>query len=326
MKRNLIGIIAVALMIGVLDTGCSKQQYSLPDESQQFGQTVTYNNKADIVLMVDNSSSMLQYQSKLAAQVPAMINSLNALGMDYRIVVVTTDMRTNGSGGMFVGSPKILTRSTANLASVLSARVNQGETGSDLERGLDSIRSVLQTSYLSNEGAGFFRDDALLAVIALSNEDDYSSGSVADYEAFFDTLKPKFKGTTQAWMVNFIGVPNLASSCSTTLDSTYKEPGSRWIELANYSGGKVEAICDTSLAAAVDNVRKRIVEVLTDYHLSRKPKVETIVVKINGKTIPQSMTNGWEYIPNGYIVRFHGTAVPGATDSISVDFTPAEAL
>lgn len=328
MKRNLQGIIAFTLTIGVLSSGCSKQQYSLPDESIDFGQSVTYNNKVDVVIMVDNSSSMIQYQNKFANEVPGMLNSLNALGMDYRIVVVTSDMRSGGSGGQFVGSPRVLKKGDSNLSGVLSARVKQGQSGSDLERGLQSIVSVLSPDYLANDGVGFFREDALLAIIAVSNEDDYSSGSVADYAEFLEELKPKFKGTTQAWLVNFIGVPNLESSCTTapTPGGEFREPGSRWIELAGLSGGRVEAICDSTLANAVDNVRKRIVQVLTDFHLGRKPKVETIKVRVNGVEVPKSNVNGWDYIAEGYIVRFYGSAVPGADDKISVDFTPAEAL
>lgn len=304
---------------------CGKQEFGVPEQTLDFAQTVTYNNKVDILLMVDNSSSMTQYQNKFSDEVPAMINSLDRLGMDYNFVVVTSDMRTGGSGGRFIGSPRVLKKGTSNLISNLQSRVRQGQTGSDLERGLHSIMDVLSPSYLSGEGAGFLREDAVLAMISLSNEDDYSSVSVSSAIAFLDQLKPKFKGTTQAWVVNFIGVPNLASSCSTSLDGAYKEPGLRWIELAQNSGGIVQAICDTSLATAVDNVRKRIVQVLTDYYLGRRPKIETILVRKNGVTVPRSNTNGWDFIPEGNIVRFYGDAIPAADDQISVDFSPAEA-
>lgn len=319
MKKHLI----CALALSALGVGCNKQTYSLPGEEQAYSQSVTYNNKVDVVLMVDNSSSMDTYQNKLADQVPGMITALNKLGMDYRITVVTTDMRAGGNGGIFVGSPKVLSMSSPNLATLLTSRVRQGTGGSDLERGLQSLETAL-----SNE-TGFIRSDAMLAVIALSNEDDYSSGTAAQFKQYFDQLKPKFtgfNGETQAWMINFIGVPNLQSSCTTALDGIYKEPGLKWIDLANMSGGLVQPICDTTLTLAVDNIRKRIVEVLTDFHLGRKPKLESIVVKVNGVTIPQSTANGWEYVENGYLVRFHGTAVPGADAQISITFDPAEAM
>lgn len=317
-------VLSVALVASTaLTAGCNKQKYSLPSETQTFEQSVQYNNKVDVLLMVDNSSSMDTYQNKLADQVPGMLAALNGLGMDYQIVVVTTDMRSGGNGGHFVGSPKILTAGTPNLASVLTSRVRQGNDGSTLERGLQSIESALDSE------TGFLRGDAMLAVIALSNEDDYSAGTATYYKDYFDKLKPQFmgfNGATQAWLVNFIGVPNLQSSCSTALDGTYKEPGLKWIDLANASGGLIQPICDTSLAQAVDNIRQRIVQVLTDFHIGRKPKVETIVVKINGQIVPQSTTDGWEYIADGEIIRFHGSAVPGANASISIDFDPAEAM
>lgn len=319
MKFKTISLLAAA----ALAVACNKQSFSLPPESQVFEQTVQYNNKVDVLLMVDNSSSMDTYQGKMSDQAGGMIDALNSLGMDYRIVVVTTDMRGGGNGGVFVGNPKVLTASTPNLAATLKARIRQGNGGSDLERGLQSIETAL------NSEKDFLRSDALLAVIALSNEDDYSSGTASYFKQYFDQLKPQFTGfggQTQAWLVNFIGVPNLQSSCSTALDGIYKEPGQKWIELAQLSGGLVQPICDTTLAAAMENIRKRIVQVLTDFHIGRKPKVETIVVKINGQVIPQSKVNGWEYIETGHIIRFHGTAVPGADARISIDFDPFEAI
>ncbi len=327
-ERTPMKKITAALILGLstFSLSCNKQSYSLPEQSQNFGQTVSYNNKVDIVMMVDNSSSMDVYQSKLADQAPGMLAALSALAMDYHLVVVTTDMRTGGNGGRFVGNPKILTKESSDLTNLLVSRIKQGTGGSDLERGLMSIQQALSPDYLSGEGAGFLRPDALLAIVALSNEDDSSAGTAESFRQFFDQLKPKFNGTTQAWVLNFIGVPNLQSSCSSALDGTFKVPGLKWIELAADSHGLVQPICDTTLAAAVENVKKRIVEIITDFPLKRKPKLETLVVRINGKLVPQSIENGWEYIPVGYLLRFHGNSVPGADDKISVDFTPAEAM
>ena len=81
----------------LLLSACNKQQFVVPEESKSFEQAVTYNNKVDIVLMVDNSSSMDIYQNKLANQVPEMLSALDQVGMDYQIVVVTTDMRSTGT-------------------------------------------------------------------------------------------------------------------------------------------------------------------------------------------------------------------------------------
>src|SRR5690606_33752866 len=117
---------------------CSKHQYSLPEDKKDFKQNVTYNNKVDILLMIDNSSSMGLYQDRLASQVGGMISALDSLGMDYQIAVATSDMRAHGNGGMFVGSPRILNKSTPSLEGHLRNRIQIGTSGSDLERGLES--------------------------------------------------------------------------------------------------------------------------------------------------------------------------------------------
>ncbi|MEZ0390635.1 MAG: hypothetical protein ACAH59_00365 [Pseudobdellovibrionaceae bacterium] len=301
---------------------CNKQTYSLADESQSFNQEVKYNSKVDMVLMVDDSSSMSTYQNKLADQMPAMVDSLNRKGLDYRIVVVTSNMQSGGSGGKFVGNPKILSKNTSNLSGLLVSRIKQGNFGSDSERGLESIQKALTME------TGFLREDAILAVVALSNEDDHSPGSAIDYKNFFDTLKPHqqgWNGHVQGWVVNFIGLLDLNSPCSTSLDGQVKEPGLEWMALADASGGSKSSICEQTMVQTVANIEKRILEAATDFLLEKKPKIETLVVKVNDAKIESSTTNGWEYIPSKNAIRFHGTAIPGPSAQISVDFTPAEA-
>lgn len=310
-------------LVGLVSAACSKQSFDMIDEQVDLSQDIQYNNKVDVVVMIDTSSSMDSYQNKLADQTGMMIDELNRSGMDYHIVVVTSDMRSNGTGGKFVGDPKILTNTTAGLKDRLKERIRLGSKGSDQERGLESIRTALSPSYLSGQGAGFLRDDALLAIVALSNEDDYSPEANSSIKAALDRLKPPFSSGVRGWTLSFIGVPDDSSTCSTALDGQYREPGLRWIDLANTSDGVVAPICDSTLDVAVRNVKKRITQILTDFALGREPVIETIQVTKNGILVPQSTVNGWEYIADGYKVRFHGTAIPGAYDKVLVDFTPA---
>lgn len=323
MKLEITALGRLALVpVLALTVACSKTEFGLGEESEQFAAGVTYNNKVDIILMVDNSSSMLQYQNKFSSEVPSMIGHLNRLNLDYHIAVVTSDMRSGGNGGRFVGSPRFLSKSTPNLVSTLQSRVTVGQNGSDLERGLESLKTVLQPRYLQGEGAGFFRDDALLAMIVLTNEDDYSADSVNTLKQYFDSIKPPVTNVGKSWILNFIGVVTIDGQCRTTAD--FKEAGLRYMELADHSGGIKESICESSLGGAVSNVRARIVEILSEYKLPRRPVVDSIQVTINGKTVAKDPVNGWSYSSEANSVRFHGTAQPGATDVIKVNYTPAE--
>jgi len=314
-------------------TACSQYKYDLPPDQQSFAQEVIFSNKADIVLVIDNSSSMDVYQNKLSNEAAAMIDQLNSVGMDYHIAVITTDMSSFGTGGVFVGAPKFLTKSTANLKSVLTQRIKQGSTGNSQEQGINSLMKVLSSNYLNGEGRDFLRADALLAVIVLSNEDDHSTNGVGGspvltqpVKDYIDKLKPPFgKANARSWILNFIGVTEKDSICQTSPDGIYKEQGDKWLDLAKYSTGTISSICETSLASSIQNVQKRIVNFLTDFYMDREPVVESIIVRLNGVVVPKNATNGWDYLPSEKKIRFYGSYIPRASDRLTVDFTPKAA-
>ncbi|KHD89540.1 MAG: hypothetical protein OM95_02875 [Bdellovibrio sp. ArHS] len=317
----LVGVSAMMLLACAQDV-----KFDLPADSNNFDQNVTYNNKVDILWIVDNSASMLKHQQNLSTQIPDLVTKLNSLKMDYHMAVVTTSVGgTNPDGGKFIGSPKFVTKSTPDLVNSLKNRMIVGEAGSSNERGLQSMEIALSPSYLAGEGQGFFREDALLVVIALSNENDKSpvSNPVAYYVNFLDSLKRPWVDGSRSWVFNFIGVLPTSTNCSTFND--YSESGLTFIDIAKNSGGVTESICSSSLTTAVTNIRSRIYQILTDFKLSKKPLVETITVKINGVSIPRSNVNGWDYIESLNAIRFYGSAVPAADASIKVDFKPKEA-
>lgn len=304
-------------------TACQNQNFDLPPSTLEYGQVVTYNRKVDILIMVDNSSSMLQYQNKFSTQVPEMIARLNAIGMDYQIGVTTSDMRASGTGGQLFGNPKFITKNTPNGVAILQNMIRVGESGSDLERGISSVYQLLQPGYLAGEGAGFIRQDALLGLVFLTNEDDYSQNAVADYKAYFDSIKPLYKGNQRGWIANFIGVVSIDGECQTTPD--FKEAGLRYMSLVTSSGGVKESICRSSLSNAIKSIGARIEQVLTEFYLQRKPVLDTITVTVGGKAILEDPVNGWTYHEDGNFIRMHGTSIPGENQSVVIDFQPLEA-
>ncbi|WII72917.1 hypothetical protein QJS83_03405 [Bdellovibrio sp. 22V] len=325
MKKDFSAVF-VAVIASTLMACSGGVSFDLPATSDNFGQNITYNNKVDILWIVDNSSSMLKHQQNLSAQVPDLVTKLNSLKMDYHMAVVTTSMGgTTPDGGKFIGSPKYVTASTPDLVNSLKNRMIVGEAGSNNERGLESMQNALSNSYLSNEGRGFFREDALLVVIALSDENDKSvvSNPVSHYVNFLDGLKTPWVDGTRSWVFNFIGVLPTSTNCRTYND--YAEAGLTFIDIVKESGGVQESICSSNLSSAVTNIRSRIYQILTDFKLSKIPVIESISVTINGQVVPRSSINGWDYIEARNVIRFYGSAVPAADASIKVDFKPKEA-
>lgn len=323
MKRILNHILISALMLG-FGSGCGKKSFDLPPANQEFVQGSTYNTKVDIVLMIDNSSSMGVHQNKLANDIPQMINALNDSGLDWHIGITSTDMNGdgNGDGGELLGEPVYVTAKTENAVQVLQNKIKLGEFGSNNERGLDSLKATLNLQDLNSYATGFWRDDALLAIIFLTDENDHSVITPDQFVAFMDSVKRPFPSGARSWIANLIGTLQLSSQCSANGFPTVAE---LFKQIVTVSGGVQESICNSSLAQAVQNVKIRMLEFIRDFRLERKPILDSIRVYVNGQLIPQSLSEGWEYIQQGQIIRFHGSKVPGGNDKIKIDYDPAEA-
>lgn len=317
-------ILGVTLVSSMGLLACSNgTQFNLPASSDQFVMGVTYNNKVDIVLAVDNSTSMDAYQANLLAQMPDMISHLDKLKMDYHIAVISSSVPANINGGKFIGSPSFLQNNSLGLIGSLQDRIRLGSSGSDKEAPLQNFLNIFNSDYLQKEGQGFFRDDALLAIITLSDDDDHSSVTSSQFITKLNALKPNLANGQKNWIYNYLGVLNLQSPCRSILGTV--TVGLKHVEIADASGGIKSNICDPTLANAVSNIRVRIQNILTDYPLSKVPKVDTIRVTMNGQSVPQDATNGWSYIPANNVIRFNGTYVRPSDAQVSADFDPLTA-
>ncbi len=187
--------------------------------------------KMDLVFVVDDSGSMDQEQANLAANFPKFIDVLNKFTtkggdpIDYRIAVTTTgvDLATTqdifgftvpglsqkGDNGRFRTNKSMsrawLERSDPSLTSTFSSIANVGTNGPSWEMPLQAGRLALGDR-LKDSNKGFVRDDALLGIVYLTDEEDCSVGSTslkmgatqsctdiaedtASYVKFFDDLK-----------------------------------------------------------------------------------------------------------------------------------------
>lgn len=303
--------------------GCSEQKFAVQAKAEEFGQSVTYTRKVDILWVIDTSSSMAVHQDRLSSQVGLFVSALNDTGLDYQMAVTTMDMSSTGAKGKFIanqGEPAILGSQLTNLSTILASRLRVGQDGSPLERGLQSMKAALSSPLTLNSNKGFLRQDSLLVVIFLSNEDDQSIAD--DYEGFLNTTRPPLPLGGRSWIAQFLGsVPN-EPSCQAA-EWGYQSYGTAYINLAELSGGVAEAICDGDLRRALTNVKARVLEVLTAWQLDKKPIVSSIVVKVDDVVVPQSETNGWTYDESANVIRFHGDSVPKAGSKIKVEFDPS---
>ena len=167
--------------------------------------------KLDLLFMVDNSSSMAPAQQKLIQELQSFVAALEALpgGLpDLHVAVVSSDMGAPGDsvgsigctpvgdeghfqaaprgactatglepGAMFISNSGGVANYTGELSDVLTCIAALGSTGCGFEHQLASVARALGADGVPApvSNAGFLRDDAELAIILLSNEDDCSA-------------------------------------------------------------------------------------------------------------------------------------------------------
>jgi hypothetical protein len=311
--------------------GTAEAHPTQTDHFAQQGQA-----KVDVLFVIDNSGSLMEEQASLAQNFAAFLSGAQQQAVDYHIAVTTTGIAPSPSGwtrcpgGVDGGeagrlfpadgsSPRVITRGTPNAAQVFATNVTVGICHWD-EQGLEAAYRALSqplvnnsddpTTPLPNDGnLGFLRPDALLAMVFVSDEEDASPQSVDFYETFLRTVKAN--DPTLLNVSAIVGPMNLGT-CPTASSS-----GSRYIQLAQHTGGLVESICTQSWAASLANISVGVFSPRRRFPLSQVPADPSqIQVFVDGDRV----TSGWTYDPATHSVVFATTSVPGFDSTIDVTY------
>jgi hypothetical protein len=180
------------------------------------------NSYVDILFMIDDSTSTLEYQTDLKNSVPAFVDRLNARAgglPNVHIGVVTSDLGTSAAGnstpapaigtacagtgenGILHAGPQVsgpylvdtlnndgVTRTqnfAGTITDAITSIVSVGAAGCGFEQHLEAVRRALDNNAAN---AGFLRDDASLAVILVGDEDDCSIADTAFFSPDTATL------------------------------------------------------------------------------------------------------------------------------------------
>jgi len=352
-----------ASALAVTYTGCEKGagSFSVLTNASQYVQSDAYQaRKVDVLFVVDNSSSMSSSQSNLANNFDSFIQRLISRGFDFRVGVTTSDTYYQA---LAPGSSCI--KSGVDLCQAQYARLRSGTTpasyvidsneydfnfpsevqrlkdtfkanalvgiiGSGDERAFSSFQATLQSS-LNND---FRRTDAYLAVVLLSDEDDFSHNStssngdsytglntVQSYKDFLDTYTGGVAGSD--YSVSTISILDETCRASLYTQSGQQKIGQRYIELADLTSGTKNSLCG-SFSSALDNISNNIVvQAKPVFKLSKKPILSSVVVVVNGVNVPQSTTDGWSYDAVKNTITINGsTYAPIAKQTVSIYFDP----
>jgi hypothetical protein len=128
----------------------------------------------DVIVVVDNSGSMVEEQQALAEAADDLTNTLSGSGLNWRVGVTTTDANPNISGGdgQLVGG---FTRSTDSIRNTIR---NVGIDGSGREYGLRAVRRALERATADDrhdDNAFALRPGVPVAIILLTDSEDQAA-------------------------------------------------------------------------------------------------------------------------------------------------------
>ncbi len=177
----------------------------------------------DLVFVVDNTETMAEEQNRLISVASTFVSNLNgaipsAAAGGFHIGVLTTDDadfkttdRDNSPCGEFATGPWM--SPGPDFPQTLACTLNQGVGGDPDGRPMDSLLGALvNAGSASGGGEGFLRDDALLVVVLVTDQDDAADpveggGSMGDPSEWAQSLAD-IKGFKQNVVVfSMVGHP-----------------------------------------------------------------------------------------------------------------------
>jgi len=324
--------LALAGVVIALSAGCSPENgVKRNNHTDTFLQEPVAD--VDILWVVDDSNSMASEQQLVADGFEAFISTIEDTNINFHVGVVTTDMdSSNPNAGVLLGEPNFLT-SDDDYVTLFEERIQVGTEGSDQEKGLAAALEALTEPKASGANDGFLRDDAVLSIIFVSDEDDCSDDNalagedgracyqqedslepVKDYVDAFEALK---YGTNGRVVTSGIIGPSAESGC----DETW--PGHRYQTVAESSGGIVGSICDADYSGIMDQMGLAVSGVLSVFQLELVPQLETLEVAVDEELIEEDAVNGWTYDDEYYTIRFDGDYVPPRGTTVSITYEVA---
>ena len=339
----------------------------LPDNNVFYqNSSDSVNNKIDVLWVVDNSGSMETSQTNLATNFPVFIQNFVAKNLDFQMAVTTTDafvalptmspIYSPYRNSIFQGIPQaqlakfrdgawsnhsgvfVMNPDTPDLLNVFSTNITQGIDGWGDERPFQSLETALSSSYNS----GFVRSNSFLAVIIITDEDDFSNPTInyledeysnpdlisTDYYvSYLDGLTNSVPGR-RYYSVNSITIED--APCLTQLTNptfSGRKIATRVMDLVDKTGGRKTSLCG-DFGEQMSLVADSILELSTQFYLDRIPVVSSIEVKIDGNSVPEAATNpgpsvgGWTYDANANSIIFSGDYIPEQGAQIIVNFDP----
>lgn len=261
----------------------------------------------DILFTVDRSSSMTDNHSGVIDNFGAFVRRLSASDTDYHVAAVVADDGCVVGPDAFIDPSFSLSDAERAFEIMVDRVAALAPYGSNSERGFMLAESALYRPSLEPEGcnSGFYRDDAYLSVVHISDEPDQSVNGWPYYVARLQSLKDE----PDQVEINAIA-GDYPTGCETA------NAGIGYYEATVATGGVYASICRTDWARSLEDIADKAIHLRDGFVLEGRPVSQTISVAVDGL----ELATGWSYHASNRSIRFERGAIPYAGAEIDVRF------
>ena len=360
---SLAGLLGLAVLSAAL-SGCGKDEFV----DQKFSSSVAAQGyqlipaKVDLLIVVDNTPSFAFPYSSLQSALPALVQSLASQGWNYHIAAMpmvsagatSTSYAAPSIGSVLVDSsmnyqyapytglpnPDYVPNAITNAAQLNLSFPTNTSIGSS-EQSFRGIRDAI-----ASENKNFLRDDALFAMVVISNGDDLSSGTVAQW---VDSIRiAAGKSTTSSMRL----YPIVAQSNDWTRScfSAVANTGTRYLSAASSLQvpllPQFHVCSNSNMSTLVQTVASQLqvtkqAFITSAIVLDKEPNLGSIKVYKNGALVNRDTghTNGWDYLgysatpvptitspynnnySSGWIIQLYGNGQAIGSDQLNIEWT-----
>lgn len=292
---------------------------ALEAESQTDRSVQTPVPAVDVLWVVDNSCSMAEEQNALARNFGAFINYFVGSGLDYHVGVVSTGFDDPKERGLLLEGrgEKWIDADTPEPVAVFRDMAEMGTNGENEEKGRDQVYGAIELLGMDERlpNWGFYREEAALAVIVISDEDDSSRvTSVREFIDWMDDLKDEDD------RVSFSSIVGPPGGCANAAE------GTSYLQITREVGGIEWSICDSNWSAVLEELGIQAAGLKREFYLSAIPVEGTVEVWVetDGQKEPYSEGRDWEYSRVRNSVRFN-EYVPEPFAEVYMSYEPLSA-